>query len=124
MKNKLSKDMKNINWRRKKMLFNYCKNFESCLIQKKDDSKNILKNDTIEIISELQKKLIKLLEENIQLNKLIVELTHKNQDLDIRVKILESSKKKPQKDSDLEEINNKMKNFNVSDWEFITEGKN
>ena len=74
MKNNLSKDMKNINWRKKRILAKYRDYYFKDLIKKDIETKDILKNDTIDIISELQKKIIKLLEENIQLNKLIVEI--------------------------------------------------
>ena len=57
MKNNLSKDMKNINWRKKRIFSKYRDYYFKDLIKKDIETKDILKNDTIDIISELQKKL-------------------------------------------------------------------
>ena len=135
MKNKFSKDMKNINWRRKKILNTYRNNylFDLYKLQSKNVSneKNIKieEPDNIEIISCLQQKIINLLEENIQLNKNILELTQKNMIFSNNIKNLEDKCKIKTTDfekiekTEILELGNKLNKININEWELITEDK-
>jgi len=135
MKNKFSKDMKNINWRRKKILNIYRNNylFDLYKLQSKNVSNEkdikIKEADNIEIISCLQQKIINLLEENIQLNKNILELTQKNMVFSNNIKNLEDKCKIKTTDfekiekTEILEIGTKLNKININEWELITEDK-